>query len=109
MFTTFLKILAFVAVVTGLTWGAVQLLDMRGGANVSVAGYEVTLNALQLVFAFVALIVVVWLALKVLTLLGAVFRFLNGDETAISRHFDRNRERNILTFPLVWVRNLCFK
>ena len=93
MFTTFLKILLFVAVVTGLTWGAVQLLDMRGGANISVAGYEITLNALQLVFAFAALVVAVWLALKLLKLLIAVFRFLNGDETAISRHFDRNRER----------------
>ena len=59
MFTTFLKILVFVAIVTGLTWGAVQLLDMRGGANISVAGYEITLNALQLVFAFVALVVAV--------------------------------------------------
>ena len=93
MFTTFLKILLFVAVVTGLTWGAVQLLDMRGGANISVAGYEITLNALQLVFAFAALVVAVWLGLKLLKLLVAVFRFLNGDETAISRHFDRNRER----------------
>ncbi len=93
MFTTLLKILAFVVVVTGLTWGAVQLLDMRGGANISVAGYEITLNALQLVFAFVALIAIVWLTLKLLKLLVAVFKFLNGDETAISRHFDRNRER----------------
>ena len=93
MFTTFLKILVFVAIVTGLTWGAVQLLDMRGGANISVAGYEITLNALQLVFAFVALVVAVWLGLKLLKLLVAVFHFLNGDETAISRHFDRNRER----------------
>lgn len=93
MFTTFLKILAFVAVVTGLTWGAVQLLDTRGGANISVAGYEITLDALQLVFAFVLLIGLVWLTLKLLRLLVAVFRFLNGDETALSRHFDRNRER----------------
>ncbi|MFZ3580662.1 heme biosynthesis protein HemY [Loktanella sp. DJP18] len=93
MFTTFLKILVFVAVVTGLTWGAVQLLDMRGGANISVAGYEITLSALQLVFAFVTLVVAVWLGLKLLKLLAAIFHFLNGDETAISRHFDRNRER----------------
>ncbi len=35
----------------------------------------------------------VWLLLRLLGLLGAVFRFLNGDETAISRYFDRNRER----------------
>ncbi|WP_386679322.1 heme biosynthesis protein HemY [Loktanella sp. R86503] len=93
MITTLFKILIFVAIVTGLTWGAVQLMDVRGGANISVAGYEVTLNALQLVFAFAALVVAVWLTLKLLKLLVAIFHFLNGDETAISRHFDRNRER----------------
>ncbi|UTH48147.1 tetratricopeptide repeat protein [Loktanella salsilacus] len=93
MITTLIKILIFVAIVTGLTWGAVQLMDVQGGANIAVAGYEITLNALQLVFAFGALIVAVWLGLKLLKLLIAVFHFLNGDETAISRHFDRNRER----------------
>ena len=93
MITTLIKILIFVAIVTGLTWGAVQLMDVQGGANIAVAGYEITLNALQLVFAFAALIVAVWLGLKLLKLLLAVFHFLNGDETAISRHFDRNRER----------------
>ena len=93
MITTLIKILIFVAIVTGLTWGAVQLMDVQGGANIAVAGYEITLNALQLVFAFAALIVAVWLGLKLLKLLIAVFHFLNGDETAISRHFDRNRER----------------
>jgi HemY protein len=39
------------------------------------------------------LLAAVWLALKLLGLIGAVIRFLNGDETAISRYFDRNRER----------------
>jgi HemY protein len=34
-----------------------------------------------------------WLLLKLISFLVAVLRFLNGDETAISRFFDRNRER----------------
>jgi len=38
-------------------------------------------------------VVLVWLLMKLVGLIVAVFRFLNGDETAISRYFDRNRER----------------
>lgn len=93
MLWSLIKIILFVAAVTALTFGATMLLDVEGGATIEVAGIAFTLSPLQLVFAFVALVVVVWLGLKVLTLLGATFRFLNGDETAISRYFDRNRER----------------
>jgi HemY protein len=39
------------------------------------------------------LLALVWLVLRLVGLLVAVLRFLNGDETAISRYFDRNRER----------------
>ena len=40
-----------------------------------------------------ALLVAVWLGLKLLGLVVAVLKFVNGDETAVSRFFDRNRER----------------
>ncbi|MBS1302414.1 heme biosynthesis HemY N-terminal domain-containing protein [Loktanella sp. SALINAS62] len=93
MISTLLKIAVFVAIVTALTWGAVQLMDMQGGAILAIGGYEIALSALQMVFALIFLVVLVWVGLKLLKLLYAVFRFLNGDQTAISRHFDRNRER----------------
>ncbi|MEJ6404322.1 heme biosynthesis protein HemY [Yoonia sp. 2307UL14-13] len=93
MLWSLIKIILFVAAVTALTFGATMLLDVEGGANIEVAGIAFELSPLQLVFAFVALVVLVWLGLKVLALLAATFRFLNGDETAISRYFDRNRER----------------
>ncbi len=54
---------------------------------------ELTLGPLQAVIAAVLFVLVVWIVLKLLGLLVAVLRFLNGDETAISRYFDRNRER----------------
>jgi len=41
----------------------------------------------------VLLVFVVWVLLKLLALLFAVLKFINGDETALSRYFDRNRER----------------
>lgn len=93
MLWSLIKILAFILVVTGLTYGATQLLEVEGGATISIGGAEATLSVLQLVFAFLAFVVLVWIGLALAKLLIATFRFLNGDETAISRYFDRNRER----------------
>ncbi len=93
MLWSLIKILAFVAAVTALTYGGTQLMDVEGGATVSVVGTEFTLSTLEMVFAFVALCVAVWLGLKLLGLCLAVYKFSIGDETAISRYLDRNRER----------------
>ncbi|MFA8440750.1 heme biosynthesis protein HemY [Yoonia sp.] len=93
MLWSLIKILAFVLAVTALTYGGTQLMEVDGGATVDVAGQEFTLSPLEMVFAFGALVVAVWLGLKLLALCIATFKFLNGDETAISRYFDRNRER----------------
>ncbi|WP_106746581.1 heme biosynthesis protein HemY [Yoonia maritima] len=93
MLWSLIKIIAFVVAVTALTFGATMLMDVEGGATIGVAGKEITLSTLEMVFALVALAVTVWLGLKFLAFLVAAFKFLNGDETAISRYFDRNRER----------------
>ena len=93
MLWSLIKILAFVAAITALTYGGTLLMEVEGGATIDVAGQEFTLSPLEMVFAFGALVLAVWLGLKLLALLVATFKFLNGDETAISRYFDRNRER----------------
>ncbi len=93
MLLSLLKILAFVVVVTALTFGAASLMEVSGGAEVTVAGTEFTLSPLELTIGFVALVLLVWLSLKALGLIIAVLKFINGDETAISRYFTRNRER----------------
>lgn len=87
------KIIAFVLLVTALTYGGTQLMEVDGGTTVDVAGQEFTLSPLEMVFALLVLVVAVWLGLKLMALMVATFKFLNGDETAISRYFDRNRER----------------
>lgn len=93
MLWSLLKIILFVALIALGVYGAGQLTEMQGGMQIAVAGMEFNLGPLQMVIAFVALLVVVWLILKLASLMVAVIRFLNGDETAISRYFDRNRER----------------
>lgn len=93
MIWTLAKVLFFIVLVVVLTMGAGILLDTGGGIQIAAAGYEFTLGPLQALIAFLAMVVVVWLLMKLVGLVLAVFRFLNGDETAISRYFDRNRER----------------
>jgi HemY protein len=93
MLWSLIKILAFVAAIIALTYGGTMLMDMDGGLTVNTGIDEFTLEPIEVVFGLLALVVAVWLGLKVLTFLVAAFKFLNGDETAISRYFDRNRER----------------
>ena len=93
MLWSLIKILAFILAVTGLTYGATLLLEVSGGVAVTIGGIEVTLSVLEAVFAFVALVVLIWIGLRLIKMLIATFHFLNGDETAISRYSDRNRER----------------
>ena len=93
MLWSLIRILAFVAIVTALTYGAVMLSDMPGQALLTFGGVEIPLSLLELAFVLLALAVLVWIGLKLLGLVMAVLHFLNGDETAISRYFTRNRER----------------
>ncbi len=93
MVWSLLKVLLFVAAIAGLAFGAGVLMDTQGGIQIRAAGYEFTLGPLAAAICALILLVLVWVVLKLVGLLVAVLRFLNGDETAISRYFDRNRER----------------
>ena len=93
MLWSLIKIIFFVGVVGALAWGAGLLLEADGGLQVRALGFELSPGPLESVLLLVLLVLVVWLFLKVLGLLIAGWKFLNGDETALSRYFDRNRER----------------
>lgn len=93
MIWSMIKVLLFVALIAAITFGAGVLLDTGGGIRIAAAGWEFTLGPLQAVIAALLLVLAVWLLMRVVGFTVAVLRFLNGDETAISRYFDRNRER----------------
>ncbi|KZY04589.1 MULTISPECIES: heme biosynthesis protein HemY [unclassified Sulfitobacter] len=93
MIWSLIKIVLFVIIVAALAYGAAYLLDSQGGLQVTVMGTEYNFGPLQSVIAVLLLVLAVWLLFKILGLLVATWKFLNGDETAISRHFDRNREK----------------
>ncbi len=93
MVWSLVKILIFVAAIIGLTLGVSSLLETSGQVRVEVAEREFTLTPLVTLVGLALMLFAFWVVLKLLNLLVAVFRFLNGDETAISRYFDRSRER----------------
>ncbi|MFK7754641.1 MAG: heme biosynthesis protein HemY [Sedimentitalea sp.] len=93
MLWSLIKILVFVVIIAALALAAGYLMESTGGVQITVAGTEFTLGPLQSVIAAVVLVFAVWIGLKLLSLLYATLKFLNGDETALSRYFDRNRER----------------
>ena len=93
MLWSLLKVLVFVAIIAALTLGAGYLMEMGGGAVVNMGGTEFSLSPLQIILGLVLLLVALWVFLKLLSLLVAVLNFINGDETALSRYFSKNRER----------------
>lgn len=97
MLLSLVRILLFVVIVAALAMGGTYLMDgqnvLIGNVTATVAGTEYTFSPIQAVMMLMVLIVVVWVLLKLLSLLVAVLKFINGDETALSRYFYRNRER----------------
>ncbi|TCP61165.1 HemY protein [Rhodovulum bhavnagarense] len=93
MLWSLVKILVFVLLVAALSYGATVLMETGPGLRVAVGEVEFVLGPLQAVIVALILFAAVWIVLKIAGLLVAVLRFLNGDETAISRYFSRSRER----------------
>ncbi len=93
MLWSLLKIVLFVVIVAGIALGAGVLMESDGGLRLSVGTMEFTLGPLQSIIALVLLLAVAWVVLRLIGLVIAIFRFLSGDETAITRWFSRNRER----------------
>src|SRR6056300_1417582 len=97
MLNSLFKILLFLVIVAGLSMGATYLMDTQntiiGNVMITIAGVEYTFSPLQAVMALIVLTVVIWIMLKILSFLVAVLKFINGDETAITRFFTRSRER----------------
>ena len=97
MLLSLLKILVFLALVAALAMCITYLLDAEniilGDVQTTIASTEYTISPLQTVILIFILSVGVWLVLRLFTLLVAILRFINGDETAVSRYFFRNRER----------------
>jgi len=92
MLWSVIKIILFVALIAAVTYGAGAIMDTGGSITMQFAGQEVSVTPIQAIVALVVLIFVLWLAQWLFGILIAIFKFFNGDETAISRYFGRNKE-----------------
>ncbi|MFC3057457.1 heme biosynthesis protein HemY [Paenirhodobacter populi] len=93
MIWSFVKIAVFLAIVGLLALIGARLADSTDGFRLIFAGTEYTFGPLQAVIAAIIVFLVIWLIIRVAGLLVAFLRFVNGDNTAIGRYFDQNRER----------------
>lgn len=93
MLWSLLKILIFMAIVAALTFGVGFLTEMDSVAVLRTADHEVVLTPFVAAIGAAILLIAVWALFRIVGLLVAVFRFLVGDETAISRYLNRRSER----------------
>ncbi len=94
MIWSFIKISIFLAIAGALALGVAYVMDdPTGEVRIAFGGTEVSLSPIVFALIVIAAFAAVWLVLKLVGVLVAVLKFVNGDETAVSRYFDKNRER----------------
>lgn len=93
MLGSVIKIALFILVVAAITFGVNHLIETPGGITIRFGEWEFALTPLFFAGLLLAGFLGLWLIFRLVGLVLAVFRFLMGDETAISRHFDRRSEQ----------------
>ncbi len=93
MIWSMLKIFLFVLSIAVLSVLASLIADIGSDVRIVVAGWEITMAPITLAAALVLLFPAFWLFFFLVGLVHACLRFLVGDETALSRYFNKNREK----------------
>jgi len=93
MIGSLVRIILFISAIALVTFGIVFLIDTGGEVRVSIAAMEYSFSPLMAMIAVILLLVAVWITIILLGLIIAVLHFFNGDETALTRYFNRNREK----------------
>jgi len=93
MLITAIRVFLFLTLVGAGIWGLFHLIEDQGGVAIQFAGQEYFFPPIHFVVLLVAGFTAIWLAVKVAGFILALLRFIDGDETAVSRYFNRSRER----------------
>ena len=97
MLISLFKIVFFIVIITVIALGVTYLMDnektILGEVFVNIGTTEFILSPIQAVIFLGLIALSAILGLKLFSLLLAILSFINGDETAISRYFSKNRER----------------
>lgn len=93
MIWSLVKVIFFVGMAIGLSFGLSYVLETPGGVRIAFGDQEISLAPIGFILALLLLLTTFWILLKLSGLLVAVLRFLMGDETALTRYWGRKRER----------------
>lgn len=93
MLWSLVKVIVFVGLAIALSFGLSYIMETPGEVRIAFGGREISLAPIGFIVMVVLALLVFWLLLKLSGLLVATLRFLNGDETALSRFWGRKRER----------------
>ena len=93
MIWSMLKIVLFVFAVAVLSYLAAVLADTGSDVRFIVADMEIAMSPITLAVGVLLLFPAFWLFFFLAGLAQASLRFLVGDETALSRYLNKNRER----------------
>ena len=88
-----LKIILFLVLIGTLSLVAATIMDAGGPVRVEMAGYLISIQPIMLIIGIIIVVPLTWFAIWFFGLLKAVFSFLIGDETALSRYFRQRTER----------------
>lgn len=90
---SFIKIGFFLALAALLAYGASLVMETGGEVTVAFGAREISVSPITAIILFAVGVLAVLVLLKIAGLLAAIMRFVLGDNTAISRYLDRNREK----------------
>lgn len=93
MIWSLIKAVIFIGIAIALAFGLAYVLETPGSVRIAFGEMEFNLEPIGFVVAILALLFGFWLLLKLVNIIVALLRFMMGDETAISRLWNRNQER----------------
>ncbi len=93
MIWSLIKVAVFVALAAALAFGASFIQDTPGEVLIAFGGREISLTPLVALIGILVAFAAFWILLKLAGLLVAILRTSMGDQTALRRYFDKNRER----------------
>lgn len=93
MIWSLVKVVFFVGMAIGLSFGLSYVLETPGGVRIAFGGQEISLAPIGFILVLLLVLATFWTLLKLSGLLVALLRFVMGDETALTRYWGRKRER----------------
>ncbi|MDC0604356.1 heme biosynthesis protein HemY [Amylibacter sp.] len=86
------KIIFFIIIIATVSIAAGAIIDAGGVITMQFASYEVSLTPIQGIIGIILCLSILLAAKWIFGIIVAIFKFFNGDETAITRYFNKNKE-----------------